>query len=184
MFTFTSVLPATPAVRRGDHLAHLAEWLADRMRRTRSLRSWYLQPFNIAMHISLGALACLLFEELSRGQHDFSTALPVLAAIIAATVYTVLNHLIIGEALYVGRSVPWKESGILEIDNVLTDLMMALTGLTVAALLQHNAWLLLPALSPSYLIYRGLSVPNLKRQASTDPNRAMERSLFHAYPGG
>lgn len=174
MFTFSAVLLLPPLLFAGViALAHMAEWIADRMRRTRSLRSWYLQPFNVAMHISLGALARVLFEALSDGQYDFSTALPVLAAIVAAIVYTVLNHLIIGEALYVGRSVSWKESGILAFDNILTDLMMSLTGVTVAALLQYNAWLVLPAVSPSYLIYRALSVPTLKRQASTDPKTGL-----------
>lgn len=174
MVTFAAILLLPPLLFSVViAVAHLAGWAATSLRKHSSLRDGYLQPFYIAMHISLAALAGLLFETLSGGQADFRTVQAVLAALVAALVFTGLNHLLMGEALYVGRGVNWKESGSFEIESVLMDLMVALMGISLAALLQLNAWLLLPALSPTYLVSRALSVPTLKRQASTDPKTGL-----------
>jgi diguanylate cyclase (GGDEF)-like protein len=74
----------------------------------------------------------------------------------------------IGLALLAARGISWRDSGVFCPESLLFDLVMLLMGFAVAALLRQNLWMIIPALSPMYMMYRALSVPSLKMQASTD----------------
>jgi diguanylate cyclase (GGDEF)-like protein/putative nucleotidyltransferase with HDIG domain len=154
---------------------HLAEWIAERMRGSTSLRDWYLQPFNVSTHA-----ICALLAQQYEGGAIISVAQPntivVANALVAAFLYVLLNHLLVGLALVLARGLRWHDSGILDGEGFQSDLIMLLIGLTFAVLWTLNHWLAFPALLPLLLIYRVLKIPGLKRQTQIDS----KTGLFNA----
>ncbi|MFQ5856044.1 MAG: diguanylate cyclase [Anaerolineae bacterium] len=147
---------------------HLIEWGKERWLDSPHLRDWYIQPFNIAVHIIAGSAARWVHVALDTDTL-MSRALPaVLAVTAAALIYVLVNHGLIGLALVLGRGISLRESGVLDIENLLSDLIQLYLGYVVAVLWVLNPWLILPALSPLVLIYRALTVPQLRQAAQTD----------------
>src|SRR5207244_6078294 len=97
----------------------------------------------------------------------FPSLVQVAAVIAAAITYAAVNHILIGLALVLARQVSWRESGVLETENLITELILLLIGYTVAVLWEIDPWLILPALSPWVHIYRALTIPQLKKDAQT-----------------
>jgi diguanylate cyclase (GGDEF)-like protein len=159
-------------------ISHLVEWIKERVTGSRHLRAWYIQPFNISMHIFLGALVhgTILWLNPHRSALD---TLPAVAALsVAAAAYTLLNHLIVGQVLVLARGIPWKVSGILNPESLSTDFVLLAQGWVIAILVRLNPWLILPALTPLYLIYRALAVPQLKQQAHRDAKTGLWNAEF------
>lgn len=149
---------------------HLAEWGRERLIIVDSphLRDWYLQPFNISVHIIIGILAHMVFVGLAVPLADWGSLSDLIAAILAASIYVTLNHLLVGLAIVFARGVSLRESGIMEAGNLIADLVTLLMGYSVAVVWEINFWLIWIALAPLILIYRALSIPILERQAQMD----------------
>lgn len=109
-------------------IPHLVEWAQKRLAHSPYLRNWYLQPFNISNHLVAGFLARAVWSFLRPEAAAPSPVLTVVAVITAALVYAIADHAIIGQALVVARRMSWRESGVLEPENVLTDLLLLLVG--------------------------------------------------------
>lgn len=137
------------------------------------LKHWYLQPFNISMHILAGGVTYVLIDFLQRYLTADEGLGFVLAALFSAAVYLLLNHAIVGAALVLARGMTWRTSGILEREALGIDFAMLAMGISLYALINVNIWLILPAIGPLYLIYNALAIPSLKRQASTDPKTGL-----------
>jgi len=60
--------------------------------------------------------------------------------------------------------VTWPETGVWRADNLMADLFMLLYGTVLSGVWNLNAWLVVPALTPLYLIQRALAVPQLLQQ--------------------
>lgn len=149
-------------------IPHLVEWAKERLVNSPSLCNWYIQPFNIATHIIAGSAAYWVYTVTGADKAVFLTLSSVFAVTVAALTYVVLNHILVGQALVLARGVSWRKSGLMDIENLVTDLILLLLGYIVAVLWRLNPWLILPGLSPLLLIYRTLMIPQLKRQARTD----------------
>lgn len=149
-------------------IPHLVEWGQKRLTNSPHLRNWYIQPFNIASHIIAGLSARAVYQALVPDAALMRTPVAVLAVASGALAYALLNHLIVGLVLKLARGISLRESGVLEIENLLADLVLLLLGCVMAGLWATNPWLILPALSPLLLIYRALTVPQLKKEAQTD----------------
>jgi diguanylate cyclase (GGDEF)-like protein len=147
---------------------HLVEWVRERLRHGPHLRAWYLQPFNIAMYVIAGQAAFSLFTALWSGAADYSQPACLIAIFVAALTFGILNHGILGLALVLARGVSWRESGVLDIENVTTDLILLCLGSTVAAVWQISPLLISTTLAPLILMYRALKIPQLKHDALTD----------------
>ena len=154
-------------------IAHLVEWAKERLRKSNHLKAWYLQPFNISMHIIVGITAQQIYLRINPIENDGGSFEGLVAAATAALVYVILNHLLVGQALVLARKVSWSESGILHLENLSTDFVMTMIGFVVAILVRLNPLWILPPLTPLYLIYRALAVPILKQQANTDPKTGL-----------
>ena len=154
-------------------IAHLAEWVKERLVSQEGLREWYLQPFNAGMHIIVGALARLLYLAINPNYEVIGTLYALVGAGVVACVYVALNHLMVGEAVVLTRDIPWRETGVLDIENLATDFVLAMFGYVSATLMTLNAWLILPAIAPLYLINRSLAVPELKHRAESDPKTGL-----------
>jgi diguanylate cyclase (GGDEF)-like protein/putative nucleotidyltransferase with HDIG domain len=149
-------------------IPHLVEWVKARLVNSPYLRDWYIQPFNIATHIISGFGAYWMYALLMPAPATFTTLRSVLAAAAAGLTYLLLNHYLIGQALVLARGLGWRESGVMDVENLLSDSVMLALGFVVAVLWNVNPWLVVPALLPVLLIYRALSVPRLKKEAATD----------------
>lgn len=148
---------------------HLIEWVRERMVDSIHLRDWYLQPFNICVHIISGASAYEVYVILHKTLAQFGMESIPIDAVTAAMVYVFVNHFLIGLALSFARGVSLRESGVLELGNLLTDLVTLLMGFSIAVFWEINFWLIWIAMVPLLLIYRALTIPNLERQAQMDP---------------
>lgn len=148
--------------------AHAVELLKDSLINRQVKQEWYLQVFNAGMHIILGALARLLYLQINPDYSLIGTFNALVGIGIVACVYIALNHLMVGVAVVLTRRISWRESGVLDIENLGTDFVLAMFGYVSAILMSLNAWLILPAIAPLYLISRSLSVPELKHRAELD----------------
>lgn len=169
MFAFAGVLLLPPYLFGTMIIvSHLVEWGKERIVGSEYLKSWYLQPFNIGMHILIGGVTFSIFDVLRRYLAADRGFAFLLVAMLSAAIYLLLNHFLVGSALVLARRVNWRDSGILDREALGIDYAMLAMGITVYAMVEVNLWLIIPAMAPLYLIYRALAIPKLKRQASSD----------------
>ncbi|MFQ6000666.1 MAG: diguanylate cyclase [Anaerolineae bacterium] len=141
-------------------VAHIPEWIRFRY-------AWYIQSFNIAAHI-VGALLAKAIYLLLVGSAGLLSMQGVLAALAAVGGFTVVNHILVAVVLLLARGISLRESGTLELDNLLTDFVLLCLGGSVAILWNLNPWLIILASSPLLLIYRSFNIPTLKEEARID----------------
>jgi hypothetical protein len=75
-------------------ITHLVEWAKEALTRGQHLRAWYIQPFNISMHILVGYAARTIFLTLNPSSGMFDSLPAIVAATLAALLYGLLNHLL------------------------------------------------------------------------------------------
>lgn len=146
----------------------LVEWTRERLIDSPYLRDWYVQPFNIAMYVVAVFAAHAIYAALRDAPPVLLVPASVFAATLAALAYVAINHVLVAIALILLRGVPWRDSGTLDIANLVTELVLLCIGYTVALLWRQDPWLTLPALAPLVLLYRALLIPQLKKEAQTD----------------
>jgi diguanylate cyclase (GGDEF)-like protein len=159
-------------------IAHFAEWIKERFVNQKDLRDWYLQPFNAGMHILVGSLAGLLYLEINPNYETLGTVYALVGVGVVAIVYVALNHLMVGEVVVLTRKVTWRDTGVLNIENLATDFVLAMFGFVSATLMTINSWLILPAIAPLYLINRSLGIPELKHRAESDPKTGLWNGVY------
>jgi diguanylate cyclase (GGDEF)-like protein len=147
---------------------HLLEWAKEALAKGQHLRAWYIQPFNISVHIICGLLSWLIVQQINPSPTELDNLRAMAGAGLAALAYVLVNHILVGEVLVLARGVSWKESGILDVENLSTDYVMLALGFVFAILVTHNPWLVIPALTPLYLISRALAIPILRQQVNMD----------------
>jgi diguanylate cyclase (GGDEF)-like protein len=79
----------------------------------------------------------------------------------------------VGLAVVLARGISWSATGVLNLENLATDYVLAMFGYVSAVLMRANAWLILPAIAPLYLINRSLSIPELRHRAESDPKTGL-----------
>jgi diguanylate cyclase (GGDEF)-like protein len=147
---------------------HLVEWAKQRLVNSAHLRAWYIQPFNIAVHVLAGCTGAVVVDLprlLPEGQR---APVALIATLAAALVYVTINHVLVGFALMLARGISWRDSGILEAQSLINDLVLLCLGGVVAPLWLVNPWLIALALAPLGVMYQALSIPMLKQQAEVD----------------
>jgi diguanylate cyclase (GGDEF)-like protein len=159
-------------------ISYTIEWAKERLVNSPLLRAWYIQPFNIATHIIAGIAAQRMYVEINGAPMAFQTPMAVLAVALAALTYTLCNHVLIGLALVLARGVSLRDSGILDLENLMTDLVLLCLGYTIAVLWMLNPWLIAPALAPLLMIYRALKIPLLKQEAQTDAKTGLLNARY------
>lgn len=147
---------------------HAVEWALERLRHSRSLRRWYMQPFNMAVHIVAGLTARNIYFGLNSVLAIFPGLGVVLAMLAAALAYVMINHYLVGQVLVLARGRAWHETGLFSSEALLVDLVTLLLGYTLAVLWGFEPWLLVPGLAPLLLVYRTFRIPQLQREAQTD----------------
>ena len=154
-------------------VSYLVEWIKEHALNSPLLRKWYLQPFNICTHILAGFAAKGVYTAFAFGNANgtgtqFFSLESVVGVAASVTTYVVVNHTMIGLALVLARNVTWRKSGIMDPEALLTKSVLLLMGAVTAALWTINPWLVIPSLSPLLLIYKTLTIPQLKHDARID----------------
>jgi len=155
--------------------SHLAEWLKERWIGSNNLKLWYLQPFNVAMFWIAGRAAQVVLGAME-GHHAATGVWQVAAVMLAALVWLSINHGLLGYALVLARGVSWRESGQLDRDSLMSDLVLVCVGSTVAVVWPLQPWFILPTLAPIVFMYRALMIPQLKQEAEMDAKTGLNNA--------
>jgi diguanylate cyclase (GGDEF)-like protein len=159
-------------------LSHLVEWAREALARSRRLAGWYVQPFNISMHLVTGLLAGWIFNLLVPDSTDLLSTWAVVGGLIGAAVYTLVNHALVGLAHHLVQAESWRSNGAWDVENLGLDFTLLVMGYLIAVLLQVNPWLILPALAPLYLLQRSLVIPWLKQQVNRDDKTGLWNGAY------
>lgn len=171
VFLFAGVLLVPPAgIVLLAVVPHCIEWAITLLMRKggKHLKHWYIQPFNISMHTVAGLSAYWTIAAITDWTNQIPFISPVSAMVAGVVVYLMVGQLLLGQAFVLARSLTWRESRILTVDNLLPEFLLMCMGIGIAVLWNVDPWLLLPGLAPLVLMYRALLVPKLKEEAQTD----------------
>ncbi len=153
----------------------LIEWAKARLwDRGDHLRHWYIQPFNIAMHVIAAFAAHQVYHSLAWG--DLSVTLHVVIVLLAALVYMLVSQTLLGQAFVLARNLSWREAGVFSRDNLISEFTLLCTGIVISELWRIDPWLVVPGLAPLVMMYRALLAPKLRQEAQTDS----KTGLFNA----
>ena len=162
-------------------IPHLVEWGVDVwVKKSTRLRNWYIQPFNISVHLLSGFVARLTCAASVQDVAALFTSADFLVVMSAAVVYVLVNHTLIALALILARGKTLRQTGMFEWGNWFGDLVQAGLGYVIAALWTFNSWLILPALAPLVLVYRAFMIPKLKQDAQTDAKTGLYNAHYFA----
>src|SRR5437763_5150059 len=164
------ILPPELVVLMGI-VQHLPEWLKLRYR-------WYLQTFNICIFVLASMAVWFVASELFLHSNLIeSHALRLATAgLIACVVFVTINHFLLAVMLHFARGHTLKETGLFDLENLSTDLVLAALGVATYAFWESNQWLIPFAVAPLVLVHRSLAVPQLQAEARVDP----KTGLFNA----
>jgi diguanylate cyclase (GGDEF)-like protein len=141
---------------------HVTDWVRQRY-------PWYIQSFNIANY-TLSALTAWAVHDALAGIGPMSS--PGLGRVLAASAggatFVLVNHAMLAPMLKLARGHSIESSGLFAFDGVLTDLVLAAIGITVALALATEPAAALIAALPLVVLHRVLAVPNLRAQALRD----------------
>jgi diguanylate cyclase (GGDEF)-like protein len=147
---------------------HLSDWAKERY-------AWYIQVFNIGNYV----LAALAAHEVTRlagtgvTTREWSALVGGVGACVA---FVAVNHVLLARMLWLARGRSLDESGLFAFESLLSDLVLALFGLTLVILWHVDPWALPIVFPPLFLIQRALTVPQLWAEARTDA----KTELFNA----
>jgi diguanylate cyclase (GGDEF)-like protein/putative nucleotidyltransferase with HDIG domain len=144
--------------------SHLLQWAKERWEKSPHLRDWYLQPFNVAMYLIAAFSAQWIYKSFVPNMPSPFTLSAIMTIMVAVVTYIVVNNTILGYALLLARGISWEQSGVLKLENLLPEFILACLGVVVAWLWATSPWLILPALSPLVLMYRALMIPMLQAE--------------------
>jgi len=156
-------------------IPHLIEWVQLRLTNSNRLKEWYVQPFNIATTI-LAGFAALLVQFIL---HDYLySAARFPCIILIGLSYVIVNHSLVAVFLWIMRNQSFRTSGLFQLDSLVPDLVMTCLGYVVYILWQLDFWLVIPALSPLALMFEAVKIPQLKKEAQTDPKTGLLNSRY------
>lgn len=161
-------------------LSHGIGWIKERLTKSPYLRNWYLQPFNMAVHLIAGFSARAIFVWVNGGTFTFIPEFSVVAIAAAVVVYTAINHIAVGMAISLARGISMSKSGVLARESLQMDAILLILGATVSVVWSVHPPLILLALSPLVLIYQVLKIPQLKKEAFTDEKTGLWNSRYFA----
>jgi diguanylate cyclase (GGDEF)-like protein len=159
-------------------IPHLVEWIVKRRGNHKNLRAWYIQPFNIATHIIAGYAVYLLYILTQRITDLYANPIHVVIVVTMALLYALLNHFLVGMALFLARGLSFKQSGVMNMESLLPEIVLGCLGYVMVVLWKTDPWLILPALSTLVLMAEALKIPQLKQDAQTDAKTGLLNAKY------
>src|SRR5262249_34945007 len=125
-------------------IAHcIPDWLKQRY-------PWYIQTFNIANYTFAGVAAWAVARAI--GFTDVG-AREAAAGAAAAVTFVVANRALLMPMLRLGRGMTLRETGLLNVEDMSLELVLAIAAVTLAALWTVSLWLAALALAPLFVIH-------------------------------
>ncbi|HLY95519.1 MAG TPA: GGDEF domain-containing protein [Gaiellaceae bacterium] len=143
---------------------HIPDWIRHRYR-------WYIQTFNIANYVLSGMAAWAVRRGLASGGYDATAHMhtsAVVAAACAGAAFVLMNHALLARMLKSARGRDLRSTRLFAPDGLITDIVLAATGILIAFALLHAPALAAVAMLPLLLIHRSLVVPTLREEAYRD----------------
>lgn len=141
-------------------VSNLAEWLWNRP-------PWYIQIFNISCYFMAAVSAFVTFT-LINPTGSLVTPLGVLAIAASMSVFTFVNHFILGIVLWLARGESFKVSRMMDLFPFLMDTTLLMFGCILNLVWTSNPYALILFFFPLYLIYTTLQIPALERKTEID----------------
>ncbi len=125
-------------------IAHcIPDWLKQRY-------PWYIQTFNIANYTIAGVAAWAVTQPIGFGHVGAREAA---AGAAAALTFVLVNRALLVPMLRLGRGMTLRETGLLDLEDLSLELVLAVTAVTLAALWDVSLWLAILALAPLFVIH-------------------------------
>ncbi|HSF80667.1 MAG TPA: diguanylate cyclase, partial [Anaerolineales bacterium] len=164
-------------------LSNVVEWAWHRY-------AWYIQCFNISTYVIATYFGGVVYQWILLGD-SLQSLTGVLAILSAMGAFTLLNHLLVGMALWLARGENLSKSGVFEFFPLMLDFTLLCMGAGTALVWMSTPYGIILALLPLYLIYSTLKVPALERKTEIDSktglfnaeffNRSLQNELSRAH---
>ena len=128
---------------------------------------WFIQVFNTACYVIVVNIAGFIFNAINPSL-TLTTPIGILAITTSMTVFTLLNHLIVGIVVWMARGENFQQSGIFDMLPLIIDLTLLTLGAMLTLVWDKSPFALFLFVFPIYLIYGTMRVPALERQSETD----------------
>lgn len=168
IYSFTFVLYGPNATVLVILISNLIDWAWHKY-------LWYIQLFNISTYIIAIQAAGLVYLGINPDFYFYNLS-GVISILAALTVFTLVNHLMIGVAIWFARGESFSTSGVFAFFPLVLDFTLLGMGAVAAIIWLANPYAMVIALLPLYLIFSTLKVPALERQSELDP----KTGLFNA----
>ena len=153
-------------------VAHFIDWAWHKY-------PWYIQSFNMATFAIAVSVAGLIYNWILTAPLS-SGIISTLAALAALTVFTLLNHFLIGLVIWFARGQNFTQSGIFGTLTLMIDFTLLGLGMAAALIWTFNPSAVILVIIPLYLIYITLQVPSLQRQTEIDPKTKLYNARYFA----
>lgn len=140
--------------------SNLVEWAWNRP-------PWFIQLFNMFCYIIAMTVSYFIYT-LIDPSGSLSTPLGVLSVAVSMSVFTLLNHLIVGIIVWLARGENFKVSGIFDFFPIVMDLTLLTFGAMLNMVFNTSPYALILFMFPLYLIYATLRIPALERKTEID----------------
>ena len=141
-------------------VSNLVEYLVNRP-------AWFGPVFNTACYVIVINIAGLIFRAFSL-HTPMDSPVYILAVTASMTVFTLLNHFMVGIIVWMADGQNFKESGVFDPYPLVIDLSLLSLGALLVLIWEYNSYALFLFVFPIYLIYGTMRVPALERQSETD----------------
>jgi PAS domain S-box-containing protein len=151
---------------------HVPEWIKERY-------PAYIQTFNI-FNFALAALAAWAVADVAAPSALHGGDARAAGAGVAAGVALVLvNHVLLAPMLRLARGVSLKNSGLLSLESLWSDIVLAGLGVALAMVWLANVWLVPAIVAPLVISYRSIRLLGRARDSEE-----RFRTMFEAAPIG
>lgn len=150
--------------------AHLAEWVWYRY-------PWYVQSFNIAS-FAIVVSAAGLVTRWSLEEFGLTGFMQVVATMAALAVFTLGNHMLVGQAIRLDRGAETPASFVFSRQTLTLDFGLLCLGAGAAFLWTLNPFTIAFLFVVVYLLHSVLRVPALEREAYRDPKTGLYNAEY------
>ncbi|MEZ4674082.1 MAG: diguanylate cyclase [Caldilineaceae bacterium] len=151
-------------------VAHVAEWFWHRS-------PWYIALFNLTAFGIIATISAVIWSFISAGSTPF-TPISAFAYLMAAAIFTLMNHLMVGLVIWLARGENLMHSGVFNMLTLMIDFVSLGMGIASGLIWLVNPYAVIFILSPLYLIYTTLQVPSLQHQTRLEPKTGLYNARF------